>query len=505
MTDIATTASPARSIVFIDARVQDAATLLQGLKPGTEVVFLQAGQDGLAQMAAALGERGDVGAVHVLTHGSAGQMWLGNAVLDEAALARPEVQAALATLGQGLTANADILLYACELARGDAGAAFITQWATLTQADVAGSTNLTGAAHLGGDWVLERQVGEIGTAPLSLNGYAHLLVTPSDQGFNGETPRYLTNAGETIGNAIYSMVAPTSGDGAVVALNQVGASVSITSSSDYAVMFNYEGLSVVPGAVDARITSVDGSEFRIVSMEVDTGNGLGTTSTLTVWGYRDGVAVASDSINTGVSDATGSVSYAKNGVPGGFGGVLTFNSDWNYIDEIRFTGNNTIVVVDDLDFEPGIAPDATPPTVTSVTSGTPNGTYKVGDVISIQVNFSENVVVAGGTPQLILETGVTDRTINYVSGTGTSTLTFTYTVQAGDTTADLDYVATTSLALGGGTIRDSAGNYATLTLPSPGTANSLGNNQAIVIDGVLPVVASITRVSAALTNGTSVQ
>ena len=31
MTDIATTASPARSIVFIDARVQDAATLLQAL------------------------------------------------------------------------------------------------------------------------------------------------------------------------------------------------------------------------------------------------------------------------------------------------------------------------------------------------------------------------------------------------------------------------------------------------------------------------------------------
>ena len=39
MTDIATTASPARSIVFIDSRVQDAATLLQGLDPGTEVCF----------------------------------------------------------------------------------------------------------------------------------------------------------------------------------------------------------------------------------------------------------------------------------------------------------------------------------------------------------------------------------------------------------------------------------------------------------------------------------
>ena len=156
-------------------------------------------------------------------------------------------------------------------------------------------------------------------------------------------------------------------------------------------------------------------------------------------------------------------------------------------------GNNKAIVID------GVAP-----TVTSVTASTANGTYRVGDVISIQVNFSEAVTVTG-MPQLTLETGGTDRPVSYASGSGTSTLTFSYTVQAGDTTADLDYVATTSLALGGGTIRDSAGNYATLTLPSPGTANSLGNNQAIVIDGVLPVVASITRVSAALTNGTSVQ
>ncbi len=86
MTDIATTASPARSIVFIDSRVQDAATLLQGLDPGTEVVFLQAGQDGLAQMAAALGEQGDVAAVQVIAHGSAGQLWLGSRFLDNTTL-----------------------------------------------------------------------------------------------------------------------------------------------------------------------------------------------------------------------------------------------------------------------------------------------------------------------------------------------------------------------------------------------------------------------------------
>ena len=40
MTDIATTASPARSVVFVDSRVQDAATLLQGLKPGAEAAVV---------------------------------------------------------------------------------------------------------------------------------------------------------------------------------------------------------------------------------------------------------------------------------------------------------------------------------------------------------------------------------------------------------------------------------------------------------------------------------
>jgi hypothetical protein len=142
-------------------------------------------------------------------------------------------------------------------------------------------------------------------------------------------------------------------------------------------------------------------------------------------------------------------------------------------------GNNKALVID------GVVP-----TVTSVNSSTANGTYKIGDVISVQVNFSEAVTVTG-TPQLTLETGATDRTISYASGSGTSTLTFSYTVQAGDTSADLDYVATSSLALGGGTIRDAASNDATLTLASPGAANSLGNNKALVIDGVVPSVSSI--------------
>src|SRR5205814_3166348 len=92
--------------------------------------------------------------------------------------------------------------------------------------------------------------------------------------------------------------------------------------------------------------------------------------------------------------------------------------------------------------------DTAAPTVSGVSSSTADGSYKAGDPISVQVNFSENVTVTG-TPQLTLETGATDEVVNYASGSGSSTLTFTYTVQAGDTSADLDYVATTALGLNG--------------------------------------------------------
>ena len=132
--------------------------------------------------------------------------------------------------------------------------------------------------------------------------------------------------------------------------------------------------------------------------------------------------------------------------------------------------------------------DTTSPTVTNVTSSTSNSSYKVGDVIPVQVLFSEAVTVSG-TPQLTLETGATDRVVNYTSGSGTNTLTFSYTVQAGDTSADLTYVDTASLVLNGGTIRDIALNNATLTLAAATSAGSLGANSAIIVDTTAPTAA----------------
>jgi hypothetical protein len=128
-----------------------------------------------------------------------------------------------------------------------------------------------------------------------------------------------------------------------------------------------------------------------------------------------------------------------------------------------------------------ITVDTTAPTVTGVSSTLANGSYKTGQIVPVTVTFSENVTVTG-TPQLTLTTGSPATTaVNYTSGTGTTVLTFNYTVAAGNTSADLDYAATTSLALNSGTIRDAATNNATLTLASPAATNSLGANKNLVI------------------------
>jgi hypothetical protein len=55
----------------------------------------------------------------------------------------------------------------------------------------------------------------------------------------------------------------------------------------------------------------------------------------------------------------------------------------------------------------------------------------VGDVITVTVTFDQSVTVTGGTPTLLLETGLVDRNATYVSGSGSNILTFSYTVQAG--------------------------------------------------------------------------
>ena len=153
-----------RQIAFIDPSIADWETLVAGLGEGVEWILLEPGSDGLWQMANVLRGQTDVSAIHVFSHGSSGELVLGDAVVNTGNL--EQYNEALATIGNVLTETGDILLYGCNVAEGDGGQAFITQLAAYTGADVAASTNLTGNAALGGDWVLESSTGTIDNEPL---------------------------------------------------------------------------------------------------------------------------------------------------------------------------------------------------------------------------------------------------------------------------------------------------------------------------------------------------
>lgn len=300
------------------------------------------------------------------------------------------------------------------------------------------------------------------TISLSINA------APADQNFNAQSVGSKGSNSVTIDGVIYS-------NNDIVNI-QIVNDGDIATGADFALGFRSSGpnTSTVVG-----FKTSDGSEFKLNSFVVSTG--LGGTTNLTIKGYRDTVEVVSTNYN----------------LDGIFFGTFIAPANWEYIDEVRILGSDLDIDIDDIDFSPAVVPDTTPPTVSSVSSSTANGVYKAGDVISIQVNFTEIVNVIS-TPQLTLETGATDRTINYASGSGSTALTFNYTVQAGDSTSDLDYTGTGALNTNGGSIRDGAGNNATLTLALPGAANSLGANKNIVIDGVAPTV---TFVSGSTANG----
>jgi autotransporter-associated beta strand protein len=175
-----------REVVFIESNVADYQTLIDGTKAGVEIVLLDSTKDGLSQMAHWAQTHGGYDAIHILSHGAEGRVNLGALTLDMATATNRAGD--LATLGSALTADGDLLLYGCDVATG-AGQDFITTVATVTGADVAASSDQTGAARLGGDWQLEVRQGGIESGELVYSNYQYALVTKVDATytFDGDT------------------------------------------------------------------------------------------------------------------------------------------------------------------------------------------------------------------------------------------------------------------------------------------------------------------------------
>ena len=101
-----------REIVFVDTGVEDYQTLIAGLDPSAEVVLLDATRDGVEQIAEALAGRSDIDAIHIVSHGDQAELQLGTARLTMDSM-NGKYADELATIGQALTENGDILIYGC--------------------------------------------------------------------------------------------------------------------------------------------------------------------------------------------------------------------------------------------------------------------------------------------------------------------------------------------------------------------------------------------------------
>jgi hypothetical protein len=172
----ATAVTQAHDVVFIDSRVKDPDTLLQDIKPGTQVVRLDAHSDGLQQIADYLSQHPGASSAQIISEGSAGDLWLGNTYLSTENIA--DHAATLAQLGSGLQTGGDILIYSCNTAAHARGLEFVSSLAQLTGRDVAASSDRTGASS---DWDLEIATGTIeatpALSPVAESGYAFDLAT----------------------------------------------------------------------------------------------------------------------------------------------------------------------------------------------------------------------------------------------------------------------------------------------------------------------------------------
>ena len=201
------TTATTHALFVIDAGIADKAAILAGLPAGADVVILDASRDGVAQIAEALASRSGIDQIHLFAHGGEGTLTLGASVLDAETMSTV-YRATLAGIGSHLSETADILVYGCDFAEGADGRAAADLLAALTGADVAASTDLTGAAVDGGDWTLEYASGSVEAHALAFDGFHGTLAVASIAASGAPTTNGLHNVGAS---ATWANVATVAG------------------------------------------------------------------------------------------------------------------------------------------------------------------------------------------------------------------------------------------------------------------------------------------------------
>lgn len=157
------TESKTYELVVVDTAVEGYQQLVNDILKSAdesrefELVLLDSTTSGVEQLTTILSSRRSIDALHLVSHGSDGNLQLGNSSLNSETLDSFAEQ--ISDWKYSLSRDADLFIYGCEVAKSDVGEAFLDQLAELTETDVAASSDVTGHAGQGGDWDFEYRVG----------------------------------------------------------------------------------------------------------------------------------------------------------------------------------------------------------------------------------------------------------------------------------------------------------------------------------------------------------
>ena len=288
----------ARTIVFIDSQVADAATIAASVPSGAEVVYLDADRDGVEQIADVLDGRTGIDAIHIVSHGSEGRLNLGSAVLTAASMQNAHLDE-LTAIGAALGADGDILIYGCDFTAGEAGLEAAMVLGGITGADIAASADATGHADFGGDWDLETNVGDIGATSIDASQWHNLLGT-STATHDWATSATLTQGGTVnyaLGGIANAMSITASGTGAItgnmtglgdggtgdVVMRFRGNTTSTTSGETIDIQFNASALPDGVKTVAFNIGNIDSGTWddRVIVQAYDKNGTLLSGSNIT--------------------------------------------------------------------------------------------------------------------------------------------------------------------------------------------------------------------------------
>lgn len=374
------------TLLIVDSRVADYQSLLSDLPGNVMVRVINPGESGLAAINSAISGHTDLQSIQIISHGSSGSLTLGTDTITSNTLSSQGSQ--IQSWAPHLAGDADILLYGCDIGAGTAGTILLTQLAALTGADIAASTDTTGAAAKGGNWTLEQQTGQIESrltvSDSVLKGYNDLLAAPVNT-----VPGAQTIAEDntlTFGAGKIISIADDDGTVQSVSISVAHGTLSLTSTAGLTVSGDgTSSFSITAGTIVNINAALNGLIYR------PTANYAGT-DTLTII-TSDGSTTDTDTVDiTVTANATAPVltlptlsQVVAEDVPGFF----------------NFTGSNAIILTDadandlqtlTLSVAHGILLVKTN-VVGGITSATSNGTASVtlsGTAAQLSATLADN-------------------------------------------------------------------------------------------------------------------